>query len=129
VAALEAELKLFLATALFIGLVAAACQTDPKEKAKANQQAMIEEAKRASAEEAAFAADSEKLAKTFEVKSIAAVKTLNFTEEDDNGDDANVQHYYFLSPDNKSCQVSAKTFTTKAVGDTINCQWSDKFEQ
>lgn len=129
VEAAEVNMKLVFVSALFVGLVFAACQTDPKAKAKAQEDAMIQEAQRAQAEESSFDADSLKLAKTFEVKTISSAKTMNFTEEDDDGDDVSVPHYYFLAPDLKVCQVSQKAYTTKAVGDTLNCQWSDKYEQ
>lgn len=107
----------------------AACSKDPKQEAADREKAMVEQAQKDAQAESAFTAESLAIAKTFEVKSISAAKTMNFSEEDDDGDDVSVQHYYFVSPDGKACQVSSKTFTTKAVGDTLNCQWSDEFEQ
>jgi hypothetical protein len=122
-------MKLIGAVTLFVVLLVAACQTDPKEQEKQKEEAMVRQAQADQQTEQEFTKDSLAIAQTFEVKTVASQKLINISEEDDDGDTQNVPHYYLVSPDGKACQVNAKTYTTKIVGDTINCQWSTKFEE
>jgi hypothetical protein len=123
-----------------VGLVyLLACAQEPS--GQVDTLAMIRQAQADAAAESSFVNDSVAFERTFDVKPVAGLKTLDMQEDDDDGDAVSVPHYYALSADNKVCQLSDAKYRAFrdtqlvrpnlqfAPSDTLRCQWSDKYEQ
>jgi hypothetical protein len=121
------------ALGLAMAITMAACQKSPEEQAKANEAAMIEQAKTDAARDSEFVRDSVKLAATFTVDTVARPFTMNqkTTVEDDNGDtkDTTLVLHIIQGRRGMFCNdMDAKLWTRRAVGDTLTCQWSKRAE-
>jgi hypothetical protein len=97
----------------------AAC-TSAEEKARAREQAMIEQAKADSVAEAEFVEDSSRLAASISVDTIREVRTRDQRTEDDGVETA----YLAISPKGQACLLTFEKYRTAVVGDTLSCQWT-----
>lgn len=105
----------------------------PEQDAKDQEAAMIARAQADSAQEAQFRTDSVRLAATFRVDTIAKTfsmpQRLAFEDADGETRDTTLTAYIAQSRTGRFCTLKdASLWRTRAVGDTLTCQWADRVE-
>jgi hypothetical protein len=106
----------------------------PARDASEAEAAMIARAQADSAQEAQFQTDSIALAATFRAETVARTFTMPQRlrlAEGDEGEprDTTVTVYVAQSRTGRFCNNMAPSlWTTRAAGDTLTCQWSDRVE-
>ncbi len=106
---------------LWLVLLLAAC-TSAEEKARAREQAMIEQATADSVAESEFIEDSLKLAASISVDTIRELRTRDQRAEDDSDGIETV--HLAISQKGQACLLTFERYRAVAIGDTLSCQWA-----